>query len=64
MLRKCFPQGLWDRLPEAQKDSNYVMSEEDVFQIFNSGTGEVLKTIPALGIRGFSSRKLRALFVR
>jgi hypothetical protein len=40
-------QYLWDRLPEARTDPNYVMPEDDVFQIFNSGTSEVLKTMPA-----------------
>ena len=61
LLKKHLPDELWNRLPEAQNDPNYVTSEDDVFKIFNSGTGDILKTLPALGSRRFSRRKLRAL---
>ena len=36
-----FTETFGGRLLEAQNHPNYVMSEDDVFQIFNSGTGEV-----------------------
>ena len=62
MLQSLLPEDLWARMKTAQADPEYDGSAADFFDMYNGQTGEVIKSMPAGGMRRFCRRKLRALF--
>ncbi|PMD29619.1 FAD/NAD(P)-binding domain-containing protein [Hyaloscypha variabilis F] len=61
ILENLLPTDLAARLSEAETNPGFVAGLDHTIQLYNSQTGEVLKTIPTPKLRRVSRKKLRAL---
>jgi hypothetical protein len=61
LVQKLLPSDLYSRMPEATADPFHNGDPNEAIPIFNSATGDLLKSIPVSGIKRVTRRKMRAL---